>query len=218
MDSDTTKLSCHQFPETLTGFQLTYILRCVGFQEIASEWWESAFVLVHIGSSIVVSQKLEVIVSSGRRGSSILFACASHNPHSKTFLHRLFCWMCVLDHMHRVGQIRYTQLVVYTVRVGWHRSVLYQDFFRVSGRSLHWWCYIEWIVISRINICRFSAMFLRIVFNFEYEFICWVGSTDVVFCPLFHHVNLFNSEDWQDTVIRVVPYVSVSIQWSCLTT
>ena len=35
VDSDTTKLSCHQFPETLTGFQLAYILRGVGFQEIA---------------------------------------------------------------------------------------------------------------------------------------------------------------------------------------
>ena len=35
--SDTAKLNCHQFPETLTDFRLAYILRGVGFQEIASE-------------------------------------------------------------------------------------------------------------------------------------------------------------------------------------
>ena len=35
-------------------------------------------------------------------------------------------------------------------------------------------------------------MFLRIVFNFENEFSCWVGSTDdIVFCSLFHHVLQF---------------------------
>ena len=37
VDSDIAKLSCHQFPGTLTGFQLAYSLRDVGFQEIASK-------------------------------------------------------------------------------------------------------------------------------------------------------------------------------------
>ena len=35
--SDTTRLSCHQSRKTLTGFQLAYILRGMGFQEIESE-------------------------------------------------------------------------------------------------------------------------------------------------------------------------------------
>ena len=35
--SDTARLSCHQFRQTLTGFRLAYILRGVGFQETASE-------------------------------------------------------------------------------------------------------------------------------------------------------------------------------------
>ena len=35
--TDTARLGCHQFQETLTSFQLAYILRGVGFQEIALE-------------------------------------------------------------------------------------------------------------------------------------------------------------------------------------
>ena len=35
--SDTTKLSCYQFLQTLTGFRWAFILRGVGFREIASQ-------------------------------------------------------------------------------------------------------------------------------------------------------------------------------------
>ena len=35
--NNTARLSCHQFRETLMGFQLAYILQGVGFQERASE-------------------------------------------------------------------------------------------------------------------------------------------------------------------------------------
>ena len=34
VDSNTAKLGCHRFPETLNGFQITYIMWGVGFQEI----------------------------------------------------------------------------------------------------------------------------------------------------------------------------------------
>ena len=134
---DTTKLNYHQFPKTLTGFRSAYILRGVDVQEIASEWLRFAFVLALIGFLRVLSQKLEAIVSSGRKDSPILFPCAFRSPYSSTYLHRLFCGMCASDHMHTVDQMRCSRWVLYTVRVGWHHSVLYQGFVQIAGQSLH---------------------------------------------------------------------------------
>ena len=132
------RLRCHQSPETLTGFQLAYILRGVGFPVTASEKRGSLFVLAHIGFSRVVSQNCGAIVSSGRRGSPNLFPCAFHSPHLGTCLHQVFCGTCVSDRMHEVKQIQCSQWVPCTVKVGWHHSIPYQGSFQISIQNLRY--------------------------------------------------------------------------------
>ena len=97
---------------------------------------ETVFVVNHIGFSKVVSQKLEVIVSSGKRRSAFLFPCAFLSLYSDTCPHHLFCGKCLSDHTHRVGQNRCSQWVLFPVRVGWHHSVLCEGSFQISSRRL----------------------------------------------------------------------------------
>ena len=177
------------------------------------------FVLPDIGFSEVVLRKPGVAANSERKGISVLCPHASRNPYSNTYPHHSFGGTCVSGRMHRVEQISCSRWVLYTVKVEWHHFVLCQDSFEISSRSLHQ------LLLHKVNhnwsdnYLKASAVFLWVIFNFEYKFRCWIGSiNDTILRSLFHRVDVFDSKDWQNTVVRVVPYESMGVQWDCFTT
>ena len=147
--------------------------------------------------------------SSGEKGRSVLFPFASYNPNWNTHPNRSFCGTCVLDRMHRVGQLFFARCVLGFVRVGWYHFTI-SLLSMIPSRS-HigvgaTFCYIKWVLVGRVDISWVSARFMWVGFNLDYKLCCQIGSSnDIVLCSLFHHVDVFSSKDWKNTVVGSSP-------------
>ena len=147
-----------------------------------------------------------------------MFPCASRSPYSDECLHHSLFGTCVSDRINRFGQSHCSQRVLCTLKVEWHHFFPAKFPSRSRVENFANYCFTKGFLIVRINLCWLSAKFLWVLSIFEYKLSCWIGSTsDIIVRSLLYHDKVFGSKDRRNTVIRIIPYVGIGIQWSCLT-